>query len=121
MLFMMIPRMDALYEDVDKLDYLFPFKNVKKGSNIILYGMGTYGQFLYRFIKERDFCNILASSFAKVSDAIYKELSLKYPSEKIQLMVDAWMEKIARLLQNGVMESMNVFMHSNQKVLIKRK
>lgn len=104
MLFMMIPRMDALYEDVDKLDYLFPFKNVKKGSNIILYGMGTYGQFLYRFIKERDFCNILASSFAKVSDAIYKELSLKYPSEKIQLMDEELVKSEESLRRFGLIE-----------------
>lgn len=119
MLFVMVPRADVLYEGFEKLDYLFPFKNVRKGSNIILYGMGTYGQLLYKFIKERNFCNIIACvdknyvelskqglpvispddigkydydaivvaiSFAKVRDTIYKDLSQKYPSEKIHLI-----------------------------------
>ena len=118
-LFLMVPRAEVLYEGVEKLDYLFPFKNVRKGSNIILYGMGTYGQLLYKFIKGRNFCNILAcadknyvelskqgllvvspddiekydydaivvaNSFAKVRNTIYKDLSRKHSSEKIHLL-----------------------------------
>lgn len=119
MLFLMIPRADMLYKDVELLDYLFPFKNVKKGSNIIIYGMGTYGQHLYKFIKRTEFCTVLtcvdrnyvelakqaipvvspdeisnyeydaiviANSFAKVRNAIYKELTSKYPAEKVHVM-----------------------------------
>lgn len=59
LLFLMVPRSGMLYEGMEKLDYLFPFPKVKKGSNIILYGMGTYGQHLYRFIKRTGFCNVL--------------------------------------------------------------
>lgn len=59
LLFLMIPRAGALYEGIEELDYLFPFPNVKKGSNIILYGMGTYGQHLYKFMKRTGFCNVL--------------------------------------------------------------
>lgn len=69
-LFLMVPRAGTVYHNIEKLDYLFPFKNVKKGSNIILYGMGTYGQFLYKFIKNSGFCNILACA-----DRNYIELS----------------------------------------------
>lgn len=119
LLFLMVPRAETLYEDIEKLEYLFPFKKVKRGSNIVLYGMGTYGQLLYKFIKKTNFCNIVictdknymelskqgipvvspddiekydydaivvANSFAKVRNTIYKDLSQKYPSEKIHLM-----------------------------------
>ncbi len=58
-LFLMIPRADGLYRGYDTLDYLFPFKNVYKGSNIILYGAGTYGQRLYSYLKRTSFCNIV--------------------------------------------------------------
>lgn len=59
-LFLMVPRADVLYHGIEELDYLFPFPEVKKDSNIILYGMGTYGQLLYKHIKKTGFCNILA-------------------------------------------------------------
>lgn len=118
-LFLMVPRADVLYQGIEELDYLFPFSKVKKESNIILYGMGTYGQLLYKHIKKTGFCNILAcadrnyielakqgvpaispeeigkydydaiivaNSFAKVRNAIYKDLCMKYPKEKIHLM-----------------------------------
>lgn len=118
-LFLMVPRADVLYQGIEELDYLFPFSKVKKGSNIILYGMGTYGQLLYKHIKKTGFCNILAcadrnyielskqgvpvvspeeigkydydaivvaNSFAKVRNAIYRDLCTKYPKEKIHLM-----------------------------------
>lgn len=60
MLFLMVPRADALYEGMGELDYLFPFPGIKKGSRIIIYGMGTYGQHLYRYIKQTGFCTIAA-------------------------------------------------------------
>lgn len=61
-LFLMVPRADTLLEDIQKLDYLFPFPQVKRGSNIILYGMGTYGQRLYRYIKKTGICNIIMAA-----------------------------------------------------------
>ncbi|MBQ6888563.1 MAG: glycosyltransferase family 2 protein [Lachnospiraceae bacterium] len=119
LLFLMVPRADVLYKNIEKLDYLFPYKSVRRGSNIVLYGMGTYGQLLYKFIQSNNFCNILAcadknylelskqglpvvppdeigkydydaivvaNSFAKVRNNIYKELSIMYSTEKIHLM-----------------------------------
>ena len=58
--FLMIPRADGLYKDFEKKDFLFPFKGVKKGSNIVLYGAGTYGQRLYGFLTKTNFCNVVA-------------------------------------------------------------
>lgn len=58
-LFLMIPRSDGLYSGYDRLRFLFPFRNVHKGSDIILYGAGTYGQRLYGYLKKTGFCNIL--------------------------------------------------------------
>ena len=59
-LFLMIQRADALYDGVENLPYLFPFPNVKKGSDILLYGASTYGQRLYRWLAESKFCNVVA-------------------------------------------------------------
>ncbi len=136
-LFLMVPRADVLYRDIDKLDFLFPFKNVKKGSNIILYGMGTYGQLLYKFIKNTGICNILAcadknyvelakqglpvvspdeirnydydaivvaNSFAKVRDAIFRDLSSKYSKEKIHLLDEELIKSDESLRAFGLME-----------------
>lgn len=118
-LFLMVPRADVLYRGIENLSYLFPFPKVKKGSNIVIYGMGTYGQILYKYVKMTDFCNVLAcvdrnykelskqglpvvspaeiskinydaivvaSSFAKIREAIYKDLCIKYPKEKVHVI-----------------------------------
>lgn len=58
-LFLMIPRVDGLYRGYDTLDYLFPFGDVPKGSDIILYGAGTYGQRLYAYLKRTGFCRVI--------------------------------------------------------------
>lgn len=70
LLFLMIPRADTLLKGMEKLDYLFPFPEVKRGSNIILYGLGTYGQRLYRFLEETGFCHVAACA-----DKNYEELN----------------------------------------------
>lgn len=59
-LFLMLPRADTLYKDFENLEYLFPFYQVKKGSSIILYGAGTYGQRLYQYLKKSRFCSVSA-------------------------------------------------------------
>lgn len=58
-LYLMVQRADHLYKGISKLSYLFPFPNVKKGSDIVLYGAGTYGQRLYGWLKRTKFCNVL--------------------------------------------------------------
>lgn len=59
-LFLMIPRADSLYEGYEKLDYLFPFPKVRKGSRVVLYGAGAYGQRLYRYLQKSKFCDVMA-------------------------------------------------------------
>ena len=59
-LFLMLPRADGLYKGFDELAYLFPFPKVKKGSRIILYGAGTYGQRLHRYLESTGFCQVAA-------------------------------------------------------------
>ena len=59
-LFLMVPRAGALFKEVFKLPYLYPYPSVNKGSNIIIYCMGTYGQLLSRYIYKSGFCNIVA-------------------------------------------------------------
>ncbi len=119
LLFLMVPRADSLYKDIGELDYLFPFPNVKKGSRVIIYGAGTYGQRLYKYLTETRFCNVaaladrnyvelnkqgipavspedisnydydaivVASSFARTRDAIYKSLTQLYHEEKVHIM-----------------------------------
>ena len=58
-LFLMIPRSDGLYEGFSNLDYLFPYPKVKKGIRIVLYGAGTYGQRLYKYLKRSGFCEVI--------------------------------------------------------------
>ncbi len=59
MLFLMIPRADNLYKGIDRLDYLFPFPQVQKGARIVLYGAGTYGRRLWRYLQASHFCNVV--------------------------------------------------------------
>lgn len=59
-LFLMVPRADGLYKGYGELKYLFPFPQVKKGSRIILYGAGTYGQRLYAYLKRSGFCQVVS-------------------------------------------------------------
>lgn len=55
-LFVMIPRMDALYTGLDEMEYLFPFSSVAKGEKVVLYGAGKYGMKLYSWLLESRFC-----------------------------------------------------------------
>lgn len=69
-LFLMYPRAYQFCDDIAKLDYIFPFKNVKKGSQIIIYGMGTFGQQLYFALQKLNVCDIVACA-----DRNYVELA----------------------------------------------
>ena len=69
LLFLMVPRACSLYCGYEKLPYLFPFPAAEKGSSIILYGAGAYGQRLYYYLEKTGFCSITAWV-----DRNYKEL-----------------------------------------------
>lgn len=130
-LFLMVPRADMLYQGINELNYLFPFRNIKKGSDIIIYGMGTYGQLLFEFVRRTNFCSVIAcadrnyaelnklglnvispddienydydaiviaNSFAKVRNYIYKDLSEKFP-KKLLHTIDEELIKDDRTLR----------------------
>ncbi|MCI8454249.1 MAG: glycosyltransferase [Lachnospiraceae bacterium] len=80
MLFLMTPRADRLYKGIEKLDYLFPFPEVKKGSRIILYCAGTYGQKLHQYLKETDFCTIAAWTDRNFQELCKQGLSVEAPN-----------------------------------------
>jgi glycosyltransferase involved in cell wall biosynthesis len=60
MLFLMIPRANQLYEEYDKLTYLYPYYEVVRGMKVAIYGAGTYGQRLYSYITQTGFCEVVA-------------------------------------------------------------
>jgi glycosyltransferase involved in cell wall biosynthesis len=70
LLFLMLPRADYLYRGFDRLDYLFPFPDVRKGSRIIIYGAGEYGWRLYRYLQTTHFCEPVL-----LADINYAELN----------------------------------------------
>lgn len=109
-LFLMVPRADTLLEGMEQMDYLFPFSGVRKGSKIILYGMGTYGQRLYKYIKRTGFCDLLMAA-----DQNYKELNrqgipAKDPNEIGQHQYDAIViansfDSLRREIYNGLIQN----------------
>lgn len=88
LLFLMIPRADYLYDGVDKLEYLFPFPNVKKGSDIILYGAGTYGQRLYNYLQKTNFCKVTAWVDRNAPELLKQGFSVIMPQEIASLECD---------------------------------
>lgn len=118
-LFLMIPRADGLYAEFERLTCLFPFPNVRRGMNVVIYGAGTYGQRLFNVLTKSGFCNItawvdrnyqefqkmglpvespkvihertydaiiVAITYARSRQALYKHLTEHYPVEKIHLI-----------------------------------
>jgi glycosyltransferase involved in cell wall biosynthesis len=82
LLFLMVPRACSLYCGYEKLPYLFPFPAAEKGSSIILYGAGAYGQRLYYYLEKTGFCSITAWV-----DRNYKELrSMGLPVESPEVI-----------------------------------
>jgi len=59
LIFSMIPRSFVLYDGIENLGYVFPFKNIKKGSKVALYCAGTYGQLLCRYLVESSICEVV--------------------------------------------------------------
>ena len=57
-LFLMVQRSDTLYEGITDLPILFPFPCIRKGTDILLYGAGTYGQRLYNYLYNTKFVNV---------------------------------------------------------------
>lgn len=49
----------AGYGTFKEKEYLYPFKNVHRGSNIVIYGAGSFGGALYNFVKEYNLYNMV--------------------------------------------------------------
>lgn len=90
LLFLMIPRADTLLVGMERLDYLFPFPEVKRGSDMILYGMGTYGQRLYRFLKESGFCHVVACADRNYEELTKQGIPVISPEELADYNCDAF-------------------------------
>ena len=101
-LFLMLPRADTLYKDFENLEYLFPFYQVKKGSSIILYGAGTYGQRLYQYFKKSRFCSVSAwvdRNYIQLSEMGLEVVNpLVIPQKKCNVIVIANTYKKSRTL-----------------------
>ncbi len=89
LLFLMVPRSVYLYQGIENLDFLFPFPGVKKGSRVIVYGMGTYGQFLYRYLKETAFCQVVAAADRNYQELLKQGLPVIAPEEISKYQYDA--------------------------------
>ena len=82
MLFLMVQRADTLYAGWEKLDYLFPFPYVRRGTRIVLYGGGTYGQRLYQAIQRTGIVTVVG--WADRNAAALREIGLTVnPPESI--------------------------------------
>lgn len=88
-LFLMVPRAEQLYRHITELDYLFPFPKVKRGSNVIIYGMGTYGQFLYNYLEKTHFCNVVAAADRNYVELRKQGFAVISPKEMEQYECDA--------------------------------
>ena len=73
---------------------MFPFTSVKKGSSIILYGAGTYGQRLWNALKSSHFIDIVvwadknAAEIAKLGLPVVKPDAIEsMPSDDIVVAI----------------------------------
>ncbi|MBO6293341.1 MAG: glycosyltransferase [Selenomonas sp.] len=55
----LIPRSPWLLPEMKKLPYLFPFRDVPQGSQIIIYGAGVFGQALHDFLEYTSFASCI--------------------------------------------------------------
>lgn len=69
LLFVMVPRANQLFQGYDELPYIYPYKEVTNGMRVAIYGAGTFGQRLCRYLKESGRCEVVAWY-----DRNYKEL-----------------------------------------------
>ncbi|MCR4617771.1 MAG: glycosyltransferase, partial [Lachnospiraceae bacterium] len=78
-LFLLVPRADMLYKDIEKLDYLFPFTDIKRGTNVIIYGAGLWGSRLYAFLKRTKFCNVVGIADKNTKSIYINEIDILSP------------------------------------------
>lgn len=89
LLFIMVPRSDHLYEGFERLDYLFPFRNIYKGMRVALYCAGTYGQRLYAYLEKSHFCEVTIWVDRNYKEFNMMGLPVKNPKELLNYEYDA--------------------------------
>lgn len=99
MLFIMIPRADQLYRGFDTMPFLYPYRDVKKGMKIAIYGAGTYGRRLHSYVSRTGFCEVVAWYDRNYSDLINQGLNVNNPDEISSLSCDAII--IANMFENS--------------------
>lgn len=62
-------------------DYLFPFKEIKKESDIVLYGAGQFGIAVYKYLAKTHFCNTILWVDSNAGKAEKRSLPVKLPEE----------------------------------------
>lgn len=56
--FITLLRKYSIYDKYERV--LFPFKEIKKGASIIVYGAGGFGKSLYKYVKETGKCEVIS-------------------------------------------------------------
>lgn len=59
------------YGAFGKKRYLYPFRNVRRGSKIIIYGAGVFGRALYEFVRQSGFYHMAA--WVDKNDRVYQK------------------------------------------------
>lgn len=88
LLFIMIPRSDQLYDGFEDAEYIFPFKNIRRGSRIALYCAGTYGQRLYNYINSSGSAEIVVWVDQNYNELQKMGLAVNNPEELINYEFD---------------------------------
>lgn len=107
-------------------EFFFPFKSVKEGSDIVLYGSGNVGCVYYQQIKDTGFCNIRAWADKRHSNKYDKKrgIIMITPDKVIEYPVDYVVIAIndisivrsvkASLLEMGIEEKKIVYAESHK-------
>lgn len=88
---LIIPWLKQIFNLQVGLSFLFPYANVDKNADIILYGAGEVGRAYYKQVVENQYCNIVAWIDKRMGDTkediLYPEQILKFNYDKIVIAV----------------------------------
>ena len=59
LMFLLLPRIYAISDRLDKNETLFPFDKVKRNNKIAIYGLGLFGRQVVDFINRTSFCELV--------------------------------------------------------------
>ena len=93
----------------DDYGYLFPFRGVKKASNVILYGAGQFGITMYKYIVKTGFCKLVSWVDKNAGQRDKRQLPVIRPDNLNQIECDYILitilnEEIAREIYDSLIE-----------------